>query len=70
MERLKVGMVGFVLMSCLVFFFVWGVPTAESQIRVKVAQGAEPTRLDPDMHRENVSTNAILHIYDALVRGR
>ena len=70
MKRPKVEMVGFVLMSCLfffVFFFVWGVPTAESQTRVKVAQGAEPTRLDPDMHRENVSNNAILHIYDALL---
>src|SRR4030042_4481168 len=70
MKRPKCEMVGFVLMSCLfffVFFSVGGVQTAESQTRVKVAQGAEPTRLDPDMHRENVSTNAILHIYDALL---
>ena len=70
MSQRKVTTYRFILMSCLVFFvffFGWGALTAESQTRVVVAQGAEPTRLDPDMHRENVSNNAILHIYDTLL---
>ncbi|RJQ58547.1 MAG: ABC transporter substrate-binding protein [Desulfobacteraceae bacterium] len=45
----------------------WGVRTAECKTRVVVAQGVEPTVLDPDMHRENSTNNVILHIYDALL---
>lgn len=60
-------------------FIVWGAaaalalvlgawaPAADCKTRVVVAQGTEPTRLDPDMHRENTSNNVILNIYDALV---
>ena len=44
-----------------------GVQPAYCKTKVVVAQGVDPTRLDPDMHRENPSLNVILHIYDALV---
>ena len=44
-----------------------GVQPAESNTRVVVAQGVEPTKLDPDMHREQPTENVILHIYDALL---
>ncbi|MBW1722401.1 MAG: hypothetical protein JRH13_07625 [Deltaproteobacteria bacterium] len=44
-----------------------GVTTAECKTRVVIAQGVEPTRLDPDMHRENSTLNVILHLYDALL---
>jgi len=35
--------------------------------RVTVAQGVDPTVLDPDMHRETPTQNVIRHIYDALL---
>jgi peptide/nickel transport system substrate-binding protein len=70
MKRKKIGKVGPVLIGSLIFFVLflsWGVQTAECKSRVVVAQGTEPTRLDPDMHRENPTNNVILHIYDALL---
>jgi peptide/nickel transport system substrate-binding protein len=70
MRRKRIVLGGLLLIGCLIFsivFFGLGIQPAECQTRVVVAQGAEPTRLDPDMHRENVSNNAILHIYDALL---
>jgi peptide/nickel transport system substrate-binding protein len=46
-------------------------PTAASTTgaptRVTVAQGVDPTVLDPDMHRETPTNNVIRHIYDALL---
>ena len=44
-----------------------GVQPADCKTRVIVAQGVEPTKLDPDMHREQPTENVILHIYDALL---
>jgi len=38
-----------------------------AQSRVTVAQGVDPTVLDPDMHRETPTANVIRHIYDALL---
>jgi len=59
--------VAFSLMLVAVFVVGVGSRSADAKTRAVVAQGVEPTRLDPDMHRENPSTNVILHIYDALV---
>ncbi len=70
METRGFKTVAFVLLGTLVLFvFVvgLGIQTAECKTRVIVAQGVEPTKLDPDMHRENPSNNVILHIYDALL---
>ena len=44
-----------------------GVQPAYCKSRVVVAQGVDPTKLDPDMHRETPTANVVLHIYDALV---
>ena len=70
MRRKRIVLGGLLLISSLIFsilFFGLRAQPAECQTRVRVAQGAEPTRLDPDMHRENVSNSVILHIYDALL---
>lgn len=45
----------------------FGGQPAYCKTRVVVAQGVEPTRLDPDMHRETPTQNVILHLYDALL---
>jgi peptide/nickel transport system substrate-binding protein len=42
-------------------------PTTGAPSRVTVAQGVDPTVLDPDMHRETPTNNVIRHIYDALL---
>jgi len=42
-------------------------PTTGAPMRVTVAQGVDPTVLDPDMHRETPTNNVIRHIYDALL---
>lgn len=70
MEARKLKIFRFIILGVLVLFtfaFGLGVQTADCKTRVVVAQGVEPTRLDPDMHRENPSNNVILHIYDALI---
>lgn len=70
MEARKFKIVRFIIMGAFVLFTFTiglGVQTADCKTRVVVAQGVEPTRLDPDMHRENPSNNVILHIYDALI---
>ena len=70
MEARKFKIVRFIVLGVLVLFtfaFGLGVQTADCKTRIVVAQGVEPTRLDPDMHRENPSNNVILHIYDALI---
>lgn len=36
-------------------------------VRVVIAQGADPTTLDPHNHRETTTQNVCLHIYDTLV---
>jgi peptide/nickel transport system substrate-binding protein len=56
---------GGIILFALVIGF--GVQTADCKTRVVVAQGVDPTVLDPDMHRETPTANVILHIYDALV---
>ena len=43
------------------------VGSASAPTRVTVAQGVDPTVLDPDMHRETPTQNVIRHIYDALI---
>jgi peptide/nickel transport system substrate-binding protein len=45
----------------------FGVQTADCKTKVVIAQGVEPTKLDPDMHREQTTENVILHLYDALL---
>ena len=70
MEAREFKIVRFIILGVLVLFtftFGLGVQTADCKTRIVVAQGVEPTRLDPDMHRENPSNNVILHIYDALI---
>jgi len=70
MKRKKISKVGSILIGFLIFFVMfmsWGVQTAQGKTRVVVAQGVEPTRLDPDMHRETPTNNVCLHIYDALL---
>ena len=62
--NLKFLVLGLVVFALLASF---SVQSAHSKTRVVVAQGVDPTRLDPDMHRETPSNNVILHIYDALV---
>src|SRR5437899_1576592 len=42
-------------------------PAASAPTRITVAQGVDPTVLDPDMHRETPTGNVIRHIYDALL---
>jgi peptide/nickel transport system substrate-binding protein len=56
-----------VLTSLLIFTFLIAPTLADCKTKVVVAQGTEPTRLDPDMHRENTTNTVILHIYDALL---
>jgi peptide/nickel transport system substrate-binding protein len=63
-SRSRLLVMGFVVFAFLVGF---SVQNGYCKTRVVVAQGVDPTRLDPDMHRENPSNNVILHIYDALV---
>ena len=65
----RFGNLKFLVMSLVVcaLFVGFGVQGAQCKTRVVVAQGVDPTRLDPDMHRENPSNNVILHIYDSLV---
>jgi peptide/nickel transport system substrate-binding protein len=63
----NMGCIIFSLVLVSVFCTTIGIQAADAKTRVVVAQGTEPTRLDPDMHRENTSNNVILHIYDALV---
>src|ERR1051326_2701735 len=41
--------------------------TSGAASRVTVAQGVDPTVLDPDMHRETPTNNVVRHIYDALL---
>jgi len=48
-------------------FLAWGTQTADCKTRVVVAQGAEATRLDPDLQRETTTQNVVDHIYDALL---
>ena len=55
----------FILLALVLFL---GTQPAECKSRIVVAQGVDPTRLDPDMHRETPSGNVILHIYDPLVQ--
>jgi len=62
--------IGLVALGVFVIFAVgvgFGVQTAECKTKVVVAQGVEPTKLDPDMHREQTTENVILHLYDALL---
>ncbi len=62
--------VRFIMLGAIILFALamgFGVPIAECKTRVVVAQGVDPTKLDPDMHRENPTLNVILHIYDALL---
>jgi peptide/nickel transport system substrate-binding protein len=66
-NRKNLGYAAFSLMLIAVFVAGAGIQGADAKTRVVVAQGVEPTRLDPDMHRENTSNNVILNIYDALV---
>ena len=47
--------------------FVIG-PCRRSQNACCGGPGHRTDQLDPDMHRENVTLNVILHIYDALVK--
>ena len=49
---LKFLIMGFVVFALLVGFSVQG---AHCKTRVVVAQGVDPTKLDPDMHRETPS---------------
>src|SRR5206468_3579833 len=42
-------------------------PAGRASGRVVVAQGVDPTVLDPDLHRESPTGNVIRHIYDALI---
>ena len=49
------------------FSMGWGVLPADCKTGVVIAQGTDPTRLDPDMHRDLPSNNVILHIYDSLI---
>ena len=65
----RVSSLKLLVMCLMVAAFTAGIniPEALCKTRVVVAQGVDPTRLDPDMHRENPSKNVILHIYDALV---
>jgi peptide/nickel transport system substrate-binding protein len=66
-KRKTLGHVAFTLLAVAAFVMGVGSQSADAKTRVVVAQGVEPTRLDPDMHRENTSNNVILNIYDALV---
>ena len=52
----------------LVMVFALGVPSAECKSRVVVAQGVEPTVMDPDMHLETTTGNVLIHIYDPLIQ--
>ena len=54
----------FILLTITMGF---GIQTADCKTRIVVAQGVEPTKLDPDMHREQTTENVILHLYDALL---
>ena len=62
--NLRFLIMGLVVIGLLVGLSVQG---ADCKTRVVVAQGVDPTKLDPDMHRETPSGNVILHIYDSLV---
>jgi peptide/nickel transport system substrate-binding protein len=70
METRKLRTIRLVVLTALmlsVFPIGWGVLPADCKTAVVVAQGTDPTRLDPDMHRDLPSNNVILHIYDSLV---
>ncbi len=56
---------GFIVLA---FLLAAGVQPAACKTRVVVAQGVDPTTMDPDMHRETPTTNVLLHIYDPLVQ--
>lgn len=65
----RFGSLRFLIMGLVVFGLLVGfsVQSADCKTRVVVAQGVDPTKLDPDMHRETPSGNVILNIYDSLV---
>ena len=70
MGERKLSAKGFILFSILIlltFSFGWDIQKADCKSRVVVAQGGEPTRLDPDMHRDAISNNGCRQVYDALL---
>ena len=60
-------MMAFCILIAFSLFFGLGIQNVDAKARVVVAQGVDPTKLDPDMHRENPTNNVILHIYDTLI---
>jgi len=52
----------------LIGFFSVGIQPVGAGSRVVVAQGVEPTVMDPDMQRETPTENVLIHIYDPLVQ--
>ncbi|MBW1699902.1 MAG: ABC transporter substrate-binding protein [Deltaproteobacteria bacterium] len=70
MRGTHVGIIRSIVLVVITLFTIGlriGVQPADCKTRVVIAQGVEPTKLDPDMHREQPTENVILHIYDALL---
>lgn len=61
----------FMVLSIVLVFLLgvgMGVQSADAKTRVVIAQGVDPTSMDPDMHRETPTDNVLVHIYDPLVQ--
>ena len=67
MKRLGVFWLGAAL-ACAVIAVVWTAPAlAAPEGKVVIAQGVDPTTLDPQWHEETPAYNVLLNIYDTLL---
>jgi peptide/nickel transport system substrate-binding protein len=56
------------LIGCLLAFVsAWGPGAAAAPAQVVVAQGVDPTTLDPHLHIETPALNVLLNVYDTLL---
>ncbi|MBI2198684.1 MAG: hypothetical protein HYU42_08820, partial [Candidatus Rokubacteria bacterium] len=55
-------------LGCAVLGLVWTAPAlAAPEGKVVIAQGVDPTTLDPQWHEETPAYNVLLNIYDTLL---
>ena len=67
MKRLGVFWLGAAL-GCVVLGLVWTAPALAAPAgKVVIAQGVDPTTLDPQWHEETPAYNVLLNIYDTLL---